>query len=253
MSNLEDWEKRIKSLSRRVYCIYREMIPADTDEEDIAQQLRICFCRASERCEQPEYINRSLHNEATNIIQNFYRKLPKERGVVLTRASEETLETIVDPNDYIAEIETKEHVSQILEHINSIMKQRFYVKKGEVRKGIDEKEIYLAILSNKYSNDKEISNVLKVDWVKVGEVRQMMRAAYCLLTNSNIWNYTREINIISVLKKVKKRLQERGIPTCDIKSVVPKLDAIERYKRIYKKNVNREQLERLLSKKGYSR
>jgi hypothetical protein len=92
-----------------------------------------------------------------------------------------------------------------------------------------------------------LSKELNIDWVKVGEVKQMMRVGICLLNNWDVWNFTREVEIIKVVKRFRKRLLAITKDLATVEEVIPGLDIIERYKKMWGRNVNRIQLDKIIN------
>jgi hypothetical protein len=254
---LAKWDIRIKNMSRNLYHHYREIIGYSIDDNDIAQQLRMSLVRAvdkydNEKGDIENYINRTLKYECILVLQEQHRDLPKTKEGLLYRVDSEDVDILstiedLESSNGVEEFELLDYYNYELGIIRQALKQRYFKRQGIEYFGLNEVEVFDAILSSKYDKDKELSKELNIDWVKVGEVKQMMRVGICLLNNWDVWNFTREVEIIKVVKRFRKRLLSITKELATVEEVIPGLDIIDRYKKMWGRNVNRIQLDKIIS------
>jgi len=269
---LEEWDNRIKNMSRNLYHNYKEIMGYSIDDSDIAQQLRMGLVRAVDRYDNEKgnienYINRTLKYECILILQEQYRDLPKTKEGILSRVDSEDVDILytiedLESSNGIEEFEILDHYNYELGIIRQALKQRYFIRKEPLYlehggividsvivsnsyKGIDEVAIFDMLLTNNYTSDK-IASIFNINFAKVGEVKQMMRAGICLLNKWEVWNFTREVGIIKITKRFRTRLLQITKDLATIKEVIPGIEAIENYKKIHKKNVNRDQLAKII-------
>jgi len=269
---LAKWDIRIKNMSRNLYHNYKEIMGYSIDDSDIAQQLRMGLVRAVDRYDNEKgnienYINRTLKYECILILQEQYRDLPKTKEGILSRVDSEDVDILytiedLESSNGIEEFEILDHYNYELGIIRQALKQRYFIRKEPLYlehggividsvivsnsyKGIDEVAIFDMLLTNNYTSDK-IASIFNINFAKVGEVKQMMRAGICLLNKWEVWNFTREVGIIKITKRFRTRLLQITKDLATIKEVIPGIEAIENYKKIHKKNVNRDQLAKII-------
>jgi hypothetical protein len=261
-------------MSRNLYHNYKEIIGYSIDDSDIAQQLRMSLVRAVDRYDNEQgdienYVNRTLKYECILVLQEQYRDLPKTKEGILSRVDSEDVDILstiedLESSNGIEEFEMLDHYNYELGIIRQALKQRYFIRKeplyiehgglivdsvmvSNCYKGISEIAIFDVLLTGNYTSDKKIASIFNINYAKVGEVKQMMRAGICLLNKWEVWNFTREVDIVRIAKRFRTRLLHITNNIATIKEIIPGVEAIENYKKLHKKNVNREQLDKIIS------
>lgn len=74
------------------------------------------------------------------------------------------------------------------------------------RKGLNEKKVFAMILSGKYGSDREISELLDINFAKVGEVRFKARIVFALIEGIPLSEFSQARNVIGMAKRLRTQL-----------------------------------------------
>lgn len=211
---LPRWEGIIASLAYKLLttrAIDRGLLGLD----DIQNELRLEMWKAIEKYEEGRgtalntWITKLLRQRCRLITQAHYNKQPRDaEGRVqiplpLHRLQEDGQDWFLDIEDPRAEAAFDVPIEQ--EWFDQNVDLVFKVL--EHKKSIDEPRAFQMILSGGYKTDREIGDILGVNFAKVGEVRFKAKVVFALALGIPTDKFTHAKNAEKIAKRLRTRLR----------------------------------------------
>lgn len=221
---LPEWEGIIASLAYGLLST-RTIDRGLVGIEDIQNQLRETLWRAIEKYERGRrgakakkdaelhtWITKLLKQECSLIVEAHYNKVPRDgeghpmplqslRVVYDTDNPDE--ENVMDVEDPRAEMAFDELADD--EWFRKNVSLIFKVLKN--KKSINEKLAFAMLLSGRYESDREIAEILDVNFAKVGEVRFKAKLVFALIEGIPIDTFTTAQNAEKMAVRMRHLLR----------------------------------------------
>lgn len=191
--------------------------------EDIQNSLRAAMWDAIEKYDIERgtklntWITKLLKQKCALITQAHYNKQPRDsEGHVLVllpltgsygNDEEEQFIDVEDPEAQAAfdMVVERQWFSRHTELVRKVLK---------VGDSLDEQEAFTMILSGEYQSDREIADILKVNFAKVGDVRLKARIVFAILEHIPLRTFTQAHDIEKRAKRIRNILRSHveGLP-----------------------------------------
>lgn len=186
--------------------------------KDVQQRLRMALWRAVEQYEEGKgaklntWITNILKQECSLLVQAHYHKVPRDKEgnplhllrlqtVPLWEDEERDKSIVVEDPAAAAAFDMIAETDWFKRDVRLIFK---VLRK---KKSIDEKKAFAMILSGKYASDREIADLLEVNFAKVGEVRFKAKLVFALLEGIPIETFTNAQNAEKLAKRLRHLLR----------------------------------------------
>lgn len=219
---LPEWESIIANLAfnlLRTRTIDRGLM----EHCDVQNQLREVMWHAIEKYEEGHgatldtWITKLLRQECKLITQAHYHKVPRDAEghpipllPLVAQYEDSDTELFLDIEDPEAQYQFDKifEDSWFTDNVYAV----FQVLKK--KKALNEKLAFAMILSGQYKNDREIAEVLKVNFAKIAEVRFKAKIVFAILEGIPLDQFTKAQNAEQIAKRIKQQLNcmQKGPP-----------------------------------------